>query len=607
MLLIKKCLWILLISIVWINYSHSAEEVTGWALSETPVVVRGGTLIDVRNGGQIRDAVIVIRGDRIESVGTGRVSTPSGAITLDASGKYIIPGLIDAHIHYKDWSGQMYLNNGVTTVMSLGDDVEWMKGQKEGIKRGQIIGPRLYYSTDSVHGTPSDEMSDAHKLDSWYWDHHRYFGDDVEEVQDAMQEYITGDGVNAVKIQDDLSEAQLYAIMEEANKANIPVVGHWKDVYIAAKMGGAGIEHTTPVSRAILDEQAMKDAMGRVRKGLRYQLDSFMDVDRIPEIVQFMVDNNLYLNPTLRGYDGAPGLRERDMQYIDYDVTFNDWSLRFVPIEWRLANLKEYQEIGLWNWRDLTEYEINLHQQGFLNVLQLVKAFSDAGGKIYAGTDSANMATPGYSLHQEMELLVAAGLSPVKALQAATIHPAEMMRMEERLGAVEVGKTGDLVILDANPLEDIRNSRQIWRIVSRGKIFDGKYDAGYENPIPELTPLGSAHFFPSPRLRVLTPRKLDKDSAEATITLQGTGFIPYSFVKWNGRKLETEFVSEYELKAIVPAELLDKIGTYIITVENPDFGYGSSEARGGEDIVHLGWMKSMRDQISNELRVMVSW
>jgi hypothetical protein len=217
------------------------------------------------------------------------------------------------------------------------------------------------------------------------------------------------------------------------------------------------------------------------------------------------------------------------------------------------------------------------------------------------------MSVPGLSLHQELELLVAAGISPLKALQAATITPAELMRMSERLGTVEVGKTGDLVILDANPLENIRNTRKIWRIVSRGKIFDGTYDANFVNPIPRLTPFASSHFFPPPRIRVATPRKLRLDSSGETITLKGTGFIPYSFVKWNDEKLDTEFVSEYELKARIPAELLSDIGTYTITIENPDFAWGSAEAKGADDILHMGWTESMRDNISNEVKVLVAW
>ena len=599
----KRSVLILLISILCIGSAHSAEPVTGWALSDTPVVVQGGTLIDVRNGDLIRNVKIVIQADRIESVNSDE-PVPQDAIILDASGKFIIPGLIDAHVHYKNFSGPLYLNHGVTTVVSLGDTYDWIRAQKEGIKLGIIHGPRLFHSTDNVGRTP-EGMNDVIKEEKRLLDHHRFF-DDAEDASAAMGEYVR-DGVDAVKIYDGMDRAQLIAIVEEANKADIPVVGHFNNVYIAAEVGGHGLEHTKPVANSLIDEEYRAIAMRRVRPGQKVEPESFIDVDRIPEVVKFMVDNDLYLNPTLRGYDGGPGLMERGFHYEDFDLTFNNWNLRFIPIEWRLANLKEYQEIGYWNWRDLTQYEIDLHQQGFENAMKVVKAFSDAGGKIYAGTDSANMSVPGLSLHQELELLVAAGLSPVKALQAATITPAELMRMGERLGTVEVGMTGDLVILDENPLEDIRNTRKIWRIISRGKVFDGSYDANFVNPIPRVTPFASSHFFPPPRIRVVTPRKLNLGSKGETITIHGTGFTPYSLVLWNDKKLDTVFVSEFELKLSVPEELLDEIGTYSVSIENPDFAWGSAEARGADDILHLGWTKTMRDNISNEVRVLVAW
>jgi imidazolonepropionase-like amidohydrolase len=600
---VNKSIVMLLLGLVWFNQCYSAEEVIGWDLTDEPLIVRGGTVIDVRNGDLIRDVVILIRGDRIESINDER-SLPTDATVLDASGKYIIPGLIDAHVHYKNFSGPLYLNHGVTTVVSLGDTYDWIRAQKEGIRRGIIFGPRLYHSTENVDGSP-ENMSDVIKEESRLIDHHRFL-DDAEEASAAMGGYVR-DGVDAVKIYDGLDTAQLVAIVEEANKADIPVIGHFYDVFIAGEVGGHGIEHTKPVAHALLDENYMREAMKNVRPGQDVEPESFMDLDRIPEVVEYMIDHDLYLNPTLRGYDGGPGLRDLGFHYEDFDLTFNNWALRFIPIEWRLANLKEYQEIGYWNWRDLTEYEINLHQQGLENAMRFVKAFSDAGGKIYAGTDSANMSVPGLSLHQELQLLVVAGLSPLKALQAATITPAELMRMSERLGAVEVGKTGDLVILDANPLEDIRNARKIWRIVSRGKVFDGKYDANFKNPIPRLTPLASSHFFPPPRIRITSPRKLTLGSRGEVITVHGTGFNPYSFIQWNGENLQTEFVSDRELKASISAELLKEIGTITITVENPDFAWGSAEARGASDILHLGWMESMRDNISNEFKVLVAW
>jgi len=577
-----------------IGSAQSAVEVTGWAAGDTPIVVQGGTLIDVKTGDLISNTNIVINGDMIESIGEG--SVPPGAIVLDANGKFIIPGLIDLHVHYKDWSGPLYLNHGVTTAISLGDTYNWIRAQKQGIKRGLIVGPRLFISTENLDKTPEN-------LENYFVRPHVRLYNNAEEASEGMRNYLI-DKVDAVKVYDGLSESELIAIIEEAEKADIPVIGHFKDVRDAARLGAHGIEHTAAVANVLQDNEAKAIAMRKVRRGLVIPPESFMDVSKLPKLVEMMVKSGLYLNPTIRmGWQPDRQLREKGFHYEDFDLTFNDWRLRFIPIGWRLANLKEYQEIGLWNWRDLTQYERDLFHQGYLNVQQLVKEYEKAGGKLYTGTDSANMAIPGLSLHQEMELFVAAGVSPLTALQASTINPAELMRMSSRLGTVEKGKVGDLVILDGNPLEDIRNTREIYRVVSRGKVLDGEYHADYKNPIPKTTPFQSSHFFPSPRIRTVTPGTLITQGGKTTLSITGTGFIPYSFALWNEDKLKTEFVSEYELKVEVPGELLEDIGTYSITIENPDFAWGSVYAKGASDIVHMG----VRDNISNEINIMVVW
>ena len=229
-----------------------------------------------------------------------------------------------------------------------------------------------------------------------------------------------------------------------------------------------------------------------------------------------------------------------------------------------------------------------------------MKAFVDAGGKLYAGTDCSNMCTPGLGLHQELELMVDAGVSPLKALQAPTINSAELLRKQDLLGTIEVGKAGDVLILDANPLENIRNTRKIYKVISRGKVLDGNYHADFKNPIPKNSVEESSHFFPSPRIRWASPEAIEEGSTGATVTVNGTGFIPYSFVRWNGEKLKTEFVSGFQLKAAVPPELL-KMGTYAVTVENPDFATGTLSGRGSGDLAHLG----IRPPISNDFLVLV--
>jgi imidazolonepropionase-like amidohydrolase len=567
---------------------------TSGAVHANPIVVRGATLVDVRDGRLIPDAVIVVDGDRIVSAAPGG-ATPAGATVLDAKGKYVIPGLIDLHVHYKDWSAELYLNHGVTTVVSLGDTYEWIKAQKEGIAKGVIPGPRMFHSTENLDQTPKN-------LDDYFVRPHVRLFDGPEDARAGMRGY-AADRVDAVKVYDGLSVPQLQAIVAEAAKANIPVIGHFTSVRVAADVGAHGIEHLGAVANAILDDKAQAEAVKKVRKGFRPPAECFMDARQMPAIVDLMVKKGLYLNPTLRmAWQGDRALREKGFHYEDFDLTFNDWRLRYIPLGFRLANLKEFQEVGLWNWRDLSQYEVDLFHQGYVNSQRLVKTFFDAGGKLYAGTDSANMAVPGLSMHQELELLVDAGVSPLGALQAATIHPASLMRLSDKLGTVEAGKVGDLVVLDGNPLEHIRNTRKIWRVISRGKVLDGEYHADFKNPIPKTDPEQSSHFFPSPRIKEVTPVTLVEGGAAATLKVTGTGFIPYSFVLWNGEKVATEFVSTDELNATIPSDLV-RPGSYPISVENPDFAWGSIYARGASDIAHLG----IQDNVSNEVLVMVMY
>ena len=559
----------------------------GLTLAQDPVVIQGGTLVDVRDGSLMADAVVVVQGDRIISVSGAGGRVPQGATIIDATGKYVLPGLIDLHVHYDDWSAELYLNHGVTTVVDLGNAHEWIKAQKEGIEKGFIPGPRLFHGTENLDGPSEGFVKRIVRTVKG-----------PEDARTAMRENIAGK-VDAVKVYARLTPAMLSSIVAEADKANIPVIGHFEDVRIAVQVGAHGIEHNGAVANAILDRQAWEEALKKVRKGFRPPAEAFIDLDKLPEIVSLMVRNGLYLNPTMRmSWQGDRALREKGFHYEDFDLLINDWRLRYVPLAFRLANLKEYQEIGVWHWADLSQYEQDLFHQGYKNAQRIVKAFVDAGGKLYTGTDSAHMCVPGLALHQEMELLVDAGVSPLQALQAATINSAELMRMTDRLGALEEGKVGDVVVLEANPLQDIRNTRKIAHVISRGRVLDGEYHADFKNPIPRNYWEDSSHYFPSPEIQWVSPEALEEGARGATLTVTGTGFIPYSFVQFNGVKLKTQWVDRAELRAQVGEELL-RPGTYAVTVENPDFAWGSVSI--GGHLAHLG----IRDPVSNEFLVLV--
>src|SRR5262249_48624535 len=222
------------------------------------------------------------------------------------------------------------------------------------------------------------------------------------------------------------------------------------------------------------------------------------------------VRRGVYLNPTFRmAWAGSEDFLKRGFHHEDFDLLLGDWRLRYVPLDWKLADLKEYFEIDLWNRNDLTQYDRDLFEQGYKNTQRMVKAFVAAGGKLYAGTDCAQFCIPGLGLHQEMELIVAAGVSPLQTLQAATINSAELMRMKN-LGTLEAGKAADILILDANPLQDIRNTRKIAKVISRGRVLDGQYHPDFKNPVAVDEKEASSHYFATPRIqRVLFEGSVD--------------------------------------------------------------------------------------------------
>jgi len=555
---------------------------SGFAMAQGRLAVVGGTVLNVRDGSLLANATVVIEGDRIVSVSPGG-APPQGATVVDASGKYVLPGLIDLHVHYMDWAPELYLNHGVTTAVDLGRASTWMLAQRQGVLQGTIPGPRLFIAARfEGERTPREALFEGTALERVYADQisggalvgpvasGNHIVKNAAEARAAMQDYVSGKiKVDAIKAIHSLNAESVRAIVEEAQKANIPVLGHFANARLAADAGAHGVEHTWAVALNIVDDGARRMALQRVTKGFIPPAESFMDMQKAPEIVQHMVERGVYLNPTFRmSWAGAEALLANGFHHQDFDLLIGNWGLRHVPLDWKLADLKEYFEIDLWNRNDLTPYDRDLFEEGYRRSQQLVKAFADAGGKLYAGTDCAQFCVPGLGLHQEMELFVDAGVSPLQTLQAATIHSAELMRMQDRLGTLEPGKAADVVVVDANPLEDIRNTRKISAVISRGRVLDLEYHGDFRNPVPIDRDEPSSHYFATPRIQ---QAELQRSGSAGTLTVRGGGFLPYSLVTFSGQNVATEFVSQFELRAAVPAELL-KAGTFPVAVENPNFG-----------------------------------
>jgi len=175
-----------------------------------------------------------------------------------------------------------------------------------------------------------------------------------------------------------------------------------------------------------------------------------------------------------------------------------------------------------------------------------------------------------------------------------------VMHMEDRIGTVEEGQYADLVIINGNPLNNIRNTRNIAHVISKGKVLDGEYHPEFNSLLPKPEPETSGHFFPSPRITWISPEALTTESDPARLTVRGSGFIPYSLINFGGYNLETEYFGATHIEADIPASLLQR-GTHEVTVENPDFAFGTTDDAEAEDLFHLG----IRPRISNAFLIIV--
>ena len=239
-------------------------------------------------------------------------------------------------------------------------------------------------------------------------------------------------------------------------------------------------------------------------------------------------------------------------------------------------------------YRQLTDQQRELVRQGYEKRNDFIGRFARAGGKTLAGCDAASFVLPGICLHRELELLVEAGLTPMQAIQAATRNNFEFLQ-EEDLGTLEAGKLADLIILRADPLADIRNTRSVQTVIQKGRVIDSGYHADYVNPVPK--PAGISGFVnPRPFIRVIYPMSSRDLNTDLTLIIEGSNLVDESVVEFDGAEVsttpvrstmrrETMYNPVYtQLEARVPARLLDRYGSYRVIVKSPRPQGGISNA-----------------------------
>jgi hypothetical protein len=238
----------------------------------------------------------------------------------------------------------------------------------------------------------------------------------------------------------------------------------------------------------------------------------------------------------------------------------------------KLKNVRQYLKDGWLNPFDLDAAEARKKTAGYKKASEFLSRFVKAGGMVLTGTDAGRRNIPGLSLHQEMQILVEAGLSPMDVIKGTTLYPATFFGKEKDLGTVEVGKRGDLLVIDGDPLADISNTKKIAVVVQDGKVIDRSFE--YKNPMPrpvtdELAPI----------VESATPMKMTQGQTSAVLTLRGQNFIPDTIVMVDSTPLPWKRDADGSLLVTLPASFLQAVSTHSVSVLNPWPGGGQSNQR----------------------------
>jgi imidazolonepropionase-like amidohydrolase len=379
-------------------------------------------VIDMTGAPLRKDMTVVIRGERIVALGkTGRTRVPRSAEVIDANGKFLIPGLWDMHAHLGtdefDRKGHLalFIANGVTGIRIMDGDPVHHQWRQE-VTTGALIGPRMVIASAIIGQSPI-EVADARAA-----------------VLQAKREH-----ADFVKVHEALSREAYFAIIDEARKQKLTVAGHVPLALTAVEVATAGqksIEHFTGLDQAKSQENFAL-ALAVVLR--RY---------------------HTWLCPTLimrLGYASLDDPQQTQSPRLKYVKP--SWVRRWL----RMSADAEKTAATEWERRRALVQQ----EKKFVGLMYKIRV------GILAGTDDANpYCAPGFSLHDELALFVEAGLTPMQALQTATLNPARFLNRQRDLGTIARGKLADLVLLDANPLRDIRNTQRINAVVVNGQLIN---------------------------------------------------------------------------------------------------------------------------------------
>jgi hypothetical protein len=498
-------------------------------LCQTPapstLLIRGATIIDGLANAPLRERSLLIEGNVIRDILPADAAAPAGAQVVDLGGKFVIPGLFDSHVHWERYMGELYINHGVTSVVSL----------------------------DNVPKQLRALSQDAHDLPRFFHPGGRLLIPEnaaEADVREMVRNWLRYEPDFAWFSQYNAKNARAYAIAaDEAHKAGFVIFGHTDDAPSSVRDGMDIIEHVWGFAEAVMSP----DELRSFREGKFATWATFLvGSDKLDGLIEEAVRRSASLNPTLQYEWGGMSRRALERELEDYRLLSNP-DLSYVPRNVVDGILGRHRQIKNFSSRyENTPWIVRVSaedrkefQGGFRNALDFTRRYVAAGGKIHAGTDTIAGGTPGLSMHHEMEMLVEAGLTPMQALKAATSWPAELLegkngaRGRAKIGSLQPGNFADLVVVSADPSSDISNTKKIERVMKNGRWVALGYHPEYFTSVQPARPIVASYV--APTISAVEPSRVTAGASPIHVVLEGSGFATTSLIRVNGVSVKTTF------------------------------------------------------------------
>ena len=415
------------------------------------------SVIDTVGGRLLQHRNVTVRNGAIEDIRDVMLpKIAKHALEVNGTGKYLIPGLWDMHVHmvFGDWFPHskeitlpLFVANGITGVRDMGGELEVLQQWRKDISAGTLLGPRIVMSGPMLDG-PQPRFPSSIPIKT---------PDDGRRAVDDLRKR----GADFIKLQSLIPREAVFAIADEARRQRMSFVGHVPDSVRASEMSNAGQKSLEHLIGIFEGSSPSEDEFLKGGKSVGKFLSTY-DPKRAEALFALLAKNQTWQCPTL--------VWERGGNLIELSDFAHDPLAKYVPAYWKDVTWKRFEKQVK---EEFNSDDLATRRRFVDKELEIVKTMRNAGIPFLAGTDTPPgvYVFPGFSLHQELQRFVAAGFTPLQALQTATLNPAKFLGMSDRLGTVEKGKLADLVLLDANPLDDIRNTQKITGVVVNGRYL----------------------------------------------------------------------------------------------------------------------------------------